>query len=140
MVHTNKSDQSNNWSEKIKGFPLNAVYLTDTRLFLQFSLYVVVKGLLQTIIGWAHPRLANLCGHCLVPVFVDFTFNCVPFGFTQLIIIMIYTAGTESYVPIILFFSPKTKKFTVSRCIIVLLPQRVNSVRPLLLLVLRWVL
>ena len=68
--------------------------VTDVRSFLKFSLNYTTATEIETIIGWGHPDLIHLMKYSACPMFVDCTFSCVPKGFKQLFIIMIYTAAT----------------------------------------------
>lgn len=54
----------------------------------------------QRFICWGDPRLISLLSHGPVHIFIDCTYHCVPAGFKQLLIVMIYSTGHKSYVPI----------------------------------------
>jgi hypothetical protein len=57
---------------------------------------------LEKIIGWGHPDLIFLTKYGPVNLFADCTFKVVPKGFSQCLILMIYTSATDVYVPIFL--------------------------------------
>jgi hypothetical protein len=82
--------------DSLRSFPLNAVSITDKALFFQFSLHVSIKGHVQNIIGWGHPKLMFHLAAGPVQVFVDCTFKVVPLGFSQVLLIMVYLAAYSS--------------------------------------------
>jgi len=55
---------------------------------------------IQKIIGWGHPDLIFQMKHGKVNLFIDCTFKCCPRGFYQCLIIMMYSAAYDSYVPV----------------------------------------
>jgi hypothetical protein len=84
----------------IKTYPLKCCSTEDERTFLQFYLTVTIDGELQTIIGWGHPDLIHMMKYGKVHLFMDCTFKMVPKGFSQCMILMIYTPATGMYVPV----------------------------------------
>jgi hypothetical protein len=86
--------------DKLRCFPLNAVSLTDKAVFFQFSIHVNIKGKVQNILGWGHPKLMFHLAAGPVPVFVGCTFKVVPLGFSQVMLIMVYLAAYSSYVTV----------------------------------------
>ena len=51
-------------------------------------------------VGFGHPTMIHLLKTGPKTIFVDCTFKVVPYGFYQLLIIMIYEPGTELYLPV----------------------------------------
>jgi hypothetical protein len=89
------------WDSQIQTFPLCFFDPEkDARLFLQFNLNVNIDNELQKVIGWAHPDLIFLTGHGRCNVFLDCTFKVVPKGFSQLLIVMIFSKAHNYYVPV----------------------------------------
>ena len=72
----------------------------DERLFLQFNTSINVGNKLQKIIGFAHPDLINIIKGGPVHLFIDCTFKCVPKGFSQCLVIMIYDYASSLYIPV----------------------------------------
>jgi hypothetical protein len=81
----------------------------DERNFLQFNIDVIIEEKMQTIIGWAHPELIFLVKGGPTNIFIDCTFRVVPHGFTQLMIIMVYSSQYKMYAPV--FFILLQSKF-----------------------------
>ncbi|ETM02213.1 hypothetical protein L917_01279, partial [Phytophthora nicotianae] len=52
------------------------------------------------IIGWAHPELRQLLMYNGVSLFFDCTFRCVPTGFKQHMLTMVYDQASELFVPV----------------------------------------
>ena len=78
---------------------------------------------LHTILGWGHPELISLLRRSQIHVFIDGTFFCVPKGFSQCIVIMIYDDDTDLYVPVMFFLVDNKKQWTywhVIHCLFVL--------------------
>ena len=101
QVYRVRSLEYGSWEGQIKSKPLMYANDNDTRLFLQFDLELNLDNLgLQRIIGWAHPDLVFLLKNGPVNTFIDCTFRVVPKGFTQLMIIMVYSKAHEHYVPV----------------------------------------
>ena len=99
-ARTGRTKGFSDWEGKVKTYPLSVCSPTDIRLFFKFMLDVEVGNELQKIIGWAHPELLLLFAAGLVNLFLDCTFKCVPFGFFQLLIIMMYCPMYGVYVPV----------------------------------------
>ena len=76
-----------------------------TRLFLQFNISINVGNKLQKIISFAHPDLINIIKGGPVHLFIDCTFKCVPKGFSQCLVIMIYDYASSLYIPVFLYFA-----------------------------------
>lgn len=68
--------------------------LTDDRTFLKFFLNYATAHEVETVVGWGHPDLIHLMKYGPCHMLLDCTLSCVPKGFKQLLIIMIYTAAT----------------------------------------------
>lgn len=86
--------------------------ITDERTFLKFFLnYAGAMQFFLTIVGSGHPDLIHLMKYGACPMFVDCTFSCVPRGFKQLLIIMIYTAATGMYVRCVVQFFRLSENF-----------------------------
>ncbi|DAZ93446.1 TPA: hypothetical protein N0F65_003143 [Lagenidium giganteum] len=54
----------------------------------------------QRLIGWAHPELFRLLKYKHTTIFLDGTFRCVPRGFYQVLVCMVYDHGSDCYVPV----------------------------------------
>jgi hypothetical protein len=99
LVRRTRTAQFGDWENLIASPPLNMCSPDDPRSFLQFNLTVSIQDELQKIIGWGHPDLIFELGHGKLPSFVDCTFKCVPWGFLQCLIIMVYLEAYGIYVP-----------------------------------------
>jgi hypothetical protein len=101
LIYHTRHNEFNSWEGQIHSFPLVFVTDNDTRHFLQFDIRVNVKEHgMQRIIGWGHPELIFLLKNGPVNTFIDCTFKCVPQGFSQLMIVMVYSLAHDLYVPI----------------------------------------
>jgi hypothetical protein len=60
----------------------------------------MIKQKMQHMIGWGHPSLIFHLKNGDVNLFVDCTFSVVPYGFTQLLIMMAYFPAYNMYVPV----------------------------------------
>jgi hypothetical protein len=94
FVYQVRTKEFGDWMIKIHAHPMRSCSLTDDRTFLKFFLNHTTAHDVETIIGWGHPDLIHLMKYGPCPMFVDCTFSCVPSGFKQLLIVMIYTAAT----------------------------------------------
>lgn len=79
----------------------------DGRLFLQFDHCFASDGknsdslqCIERMIGWANPDLIFLFKSGPVNTFIDCTFKCTVKGFTQLMVIMLYSQPHDTYVPV----------------------------------------
>jgi hypothetical protein len=100
-----KSECGNDWEARVPLPPLSSTSDTDARQFLIFNLtFFSTDGhgakRKHRILCWAHPDLVFQLGHGAVHLFIDGTFDVVPHGFTQCLIVMAYLPGTGQYVPI----------------------------------------
>lgn len=93
-VYQVRTREFGDWISKIHAHPMRSCSVTDERTFLKFFLNYSTATEIETIVGWGHPDLIHLMKYGACPMFVDCTFSCVPKGFKQLLIIMIYTAAT----------------------------------------------
>jgi len=109
MVYYVRTKEYGDWMGRIVSSPLSTVFMNDERSFFQFMLMIPVplKGgvnpnnsEVQKIIGWAHPDLIFLMKHGKVNLFIDCTFKICPRGFAQCLIMMIYSAAHDTYVPV----------------------------------------
>ena len=99
IVHYTRRKEFADWEGAIASFPL-VLCSDDDRLFLQFNATVNLQNSLQKIIGWGHPDLIHLLKYGAVNTFIDCTFSCVPKGFEQCLIVMVYDRPTSLYVPV----------------------------------------
>jgi hypothetical protein len=106
-----------NWEAAIRTPPL--VNCTDTcqKRFLQFDLLEVVDGEMCRMIGWGHHDMIHILKNGDKHVFIDCTFDCVPKGFKQLMIIMIYEPATELYLPIFHILLQSKKEIVYRRAL-----------------------
>ena len=72
----------------------------DQRNFVRFNSKMMMEGRLVQIIGFAHPAILFELGGTKLHGFADATFDVVPFGFSQLLIIMMYFSRYDMYVPV----------------------------------------
>jgi hypothetical protein len=100
MVSKIKHDFFGDWNTRIQMAPLLFADDKDTRPFLQFYNKILIKGNLETMIGWSHPSLLRISSRKKLNLFVDCTFSICPAGFSQCLIFMIYEDATHLYIPI----------------------------------------
>ena len=100
IVHYTRRKEFADWEGAIASFPMVLCSDDDDRLFLQFNASLNLNDGLQKVIGWAHPDLIHLTKYGEVNTFIDCTFSCVPKGFEQCLIIMVYDRSTCMYVPV----------------------------------------
>jgi hypothetical protein len=113
LVYRARHKEFRDWESQIESFPL--CYFDpgkDHRFFLQFNMSVNVDNELQKIIGWAHPDLIFLTAHGACNLFLDCTFKVVPKGFSQLLIVMVYSRAHCSYVPVFYILLQSKKENT----------------------------
>lgn len=81
--------------------PMRNVSATDSRSFMQFRVVhtTATGGMSHRIVSFAHPGLVRLLRYPKISVFVDGTFKVVPRPFTQCLIVMVYDASVDVYVP-----------------------------------------
>ena len=73
----------------ITSHPLAYAEDDGSKFFLQFCNTFLLNGELQhKIIGWAHPELCFYMAAAALHLFIDCTFQCVPLGFAQVMVIM----------------------------------------------------
>lgn len=108
MVHRVRTKGFGDWEGIITSLPMCNL-VNDERLFLQANAYINIDNELVKFLVWAHPDLILLCKNGKRNLFIDCTFRCVPVGFDQLMIIMLYDLQTGMYVPIF-FILMQTKK------------------------------
>jgi hypothetical protein len=88
------------WESAISKHPMSSCGPDDLRPFLQWKLIVNIDGTQEYNVGFGNPDNIHLAKFARVHVFIDCTFKCVPKGFTQCMILMIYSPATQMYVPI----------------------------------------
>lgn len=103
-LYATRAREYASWESLIAAHPLRSVSDTDERFFMQFNLLVPIDGPkgqeFTKIIGWGNPDLIHLVKAGKVHLFCDMTFKIVPKGFSQVLIVMIYSQGEKTYVPI----------------------------------------
>lgn len=99
-VYSARQQTYSSWEALIVSYPLNSINLDDNKRFLKFKLQIEENGVYKYIVGWAHPALMFLFRHGAVNIFVDCTFKVVPAPFDQLMVLMIYSAAYNSYIPV----------------------------------------
>ena len=106
LIRDNRSSENGlDWEARITVPPMSSTSETDARPFLVFNLTFFTTDAhgakrKHRILCWAHPDLVFQLGHGAVHLFIDGTFDVVPKGFSQCIIIMAYLPGAGMYVPI----------------------------------------
>ena len=90
------------WETAIRSPPLSQVSSADQRLFLRFmaDVHIEATGELSRMIGWGHPQLLFLTKCGALNMFIDCTFRCVPKGFYQLMVIMVYCPAHQLFIPV----------------------------------------
>lgn len=101
-VYQVRRHEFQDWETAIRSPPLCLVSSTDQRLFLRFmaDVHIEATGELSRMIGWGHPKLLFLTKYGQLNIFIDCTFRCVPKGFYQLMVIIIYSPSHQLYIPI----------------------------------------
>jgi hypothetical protein len=99
-VYDTRRKEFADWEGIITSFPLSCCSELRERLFLLFNINVNLENKLQKIIGWGHSDSIHLLKYGKCYKFIDCTFACVPKGFEQLMIITVYNASTNMYVPV----------------------------------------
>lgn len=100
LVYQARVKNVGEWYMAIQQHPLRSCSAVDERPFLQFVLNANIDGEMHNIIGWGHPELIFLLKFGPCPIFLDCTFSVVPKGFSQLLIIMMYSAAHSMYIPV----------------------------------------
>jgi hypothetical protein len=96
---------NNNFHSSATG-ELSKLSKTDDRLFLQMTQTYQVRVIknpgpvLHSLYVWAHPNLIKYLKYGL-KTYIDGTFKCVPGGFKQLLILMVFEPNSKEYVPVI---------------------------------------
>ena len=109
IIYYVRAKEYGDWVGRILTHPFSTVFINDERHFIQFMLTIPVPMKLannpnyteiQKIIGWGHPDLIFQMKHGKVNLFVDCTFKCVPRGFMQCLIMMMYSYDYNTYIPV----------------------------------------
>jgi len=109
IVYYVRTKEYGDWMGRIVCHPLSTVFINDERNFFQFLLMIPVQiksgnnpnnTEIQKIIGWAHPDLMFQMKHGKVNLFIDCTFKCCPRGFSQCLIMMMYSSAYDTYLPV----------------------------------------
>jgi hypothetical protein len=100
IYNTRRSQFGTNWVDLIESAPLATVSNNDDRQFLQFNTLIVCEGVTQRFVGWGHPDLLHIAKYQKTHIYIDATFRCVPAGFSQCLIFMIFDAASSVYVPV----------------------------------------
>ena len=110
LVYSLRKAANASWESAISTGPLSIIGPDDIRFFLKWNLTYCSGSVMQRIIGWGHADLIFRTRGMRVNLFVDCTFGIVQHGFSQLMIIMIYSPAHDLYVPIFSFYyNPKIK-------------------------------
>ena len=101
-VYQVRRHEFKDWETAIRSPPLSIVSSTDQRLFLRFmaDVHIEATGELSRMIGWGHPKLLFVTKGGPLNMFIGCTFRCVPKGFYQLMVIMVYSTSHQMYIPI----------------------------------------
>ena len=99
LIYRTRTKEFHDWEGRIESFPLACTSKTDQRSFMRFKLVIEVDGKLCKLIGWCHPDLLFMLKSENISIFVDCTFKCVPWGFRQLMVIMMYSRAHDCYLP-----------------------------------------
>ncbi|DBA04443.1 TPA: LOW QUALITY PROTEIN: hypothetical protein N0F65_010039 [Lagenidium giganteum] len=104
--------------------PLSLVSNSTLR-FLQFrfSYHDKKRPCVERLIGWAHPELLRLFKYKHTTIFLDGTFRCVPRGFYQVLVFMVYHHGSATFRSSMCFARLKPKTCTGTPFIKVQCPQ-----------------
>lgn len=106
MIRKNQQNEiGRDWNTRIKEHPMGSTEEDDIRRFLLYDGDIAIPlpcggRRRHRIIIWAHPDLLFQLRNGAVHIFIDGTFDCVPHGFTQCLILMAYLPGYKIYVPI----------------------------------------
>lgn len=119
MVYQIMHQMHGGWEHHIRTPPTCLASDTDSRMFLQFDISYTLSGEegLSRMLGFGHPDLLFLLRTGPVNTFVDCTFRIVPKGFYQLMIIMIYSAAHQTYVPVLYILLQNKKEQTYLRAL-----------------------
>ena len=107
MIRKNLQNEiGKDWNVRIKEHPMGSTDEDDLRPFLLYdgdiSIPLSCGGRRRhRILIWAHPDLLFQLRNGAIHLFIDGTFDCVPHGFTQCLILMAYLPGYKLYVPIL---------------------------------------
>lgn len=104
MYQNERRSAFGNWAGIIKSPPL--MYTDDdiaSQMFFQFDTSYASKDKnkpgVKRIIGWGHPIMMDMLKETRRNIFIDCTFQCVPQGFEQLLILMVYSKPRKYYFP-----------------------------------------
>ena len=95
--------------------PPYCLCINSVKKFVQFDLNTSLSNDYVSFIDFGHPDLIFETRHGAVPVYTDCTFHCVPMGFAQLLILMVYLDAYKKYIPIFYVLLPN-KKYETYRC------------------------
>jgi hypothetical protein len=100
-IYSVRNANKQEWETVILRPELSKIGLHDQKHFLKFHHnFENTDGEMEHIVCWGHPSLTFLFEGEAVNVFIDGTFDCVPPEFYQLLIIMTYSKGHATYVPV----------------------------------------
>ena len=106
MIRKNlQNEVGKDWKMRIGEHPMCSTDVDDMRRFLLYDGDIALPTSegprrRHRILIWADPDLLFQLRNGAVHIFIDGTFDCVPHGFTQCLIIMAYLPGCKLYVPI----------------------------------------
>lgn len=118
-VYAARSKEFGEWENIVRSFPLCLCSPTAVvpLHFFQFMLDVVVKGTIEKLVGWAHPKLLFWANAGAVQLFLDCSFYMVPLGFEQLLTIMMYSPLHSMYIPLWFILLQSKNQLTYSHAI-----------------------
>jgi hypothetical protein len=100
MVYRVRHKNSSDWLQAATTGPLVYSSSTDERYFLLHNIQTLIGGQLERMMIWGNPDLMNIMSSPGLHLFIDCTFKCVPRGFFQCLIIMVFDSRTDVYVPV----------------------------------------
>ena len=108
LVNRVRTKEFHDWENKMSQASLHFVSEVSAKPFLHAL--INIHGKMFKFVGWGHPELIWLTKQGPVNPFFDCTFKIVPFGSTQLMIVMIYCHATKLYTYPYSIFCYKIKK------------------------------
>ncbi|CAN0059376.1 unnamed protein product, partial [Heterosigma akashiwo] len=99
-VYDSRRKHGRDYYGAITSHPLAYAEDDSSNFFLQFCNTFLLNGELHKIIGWAHPELCFYMAAAALHLFIDCTFQCVPSGFAQVMVIMAYSQPHDYYMPV----------------------------------------